>query len=88
MKKWIMINIPEDINPKYLDGFTKVLVENGEKYFVGDSLSWADILAAHCFSSIEPGTDLTAYPVLKKHVGNFLEIPQIKEWVQNRPDTI
>jgi len=85
----ILKDLIEVSNPKYLTAFNRILVANGGRYFVGKSLSWADVIIADTLKSITThhNTDMKNYPALQQHMENFHEIPQIKDWIQERPAT-
>jgi len=80
-----------DALPKWLGHFEKLLHSNGQGqgYFVGDSLSWADIATFHTFwtlSQLYPGS-LEAFPLLKAHLARIGSRPRIDAWVKARPQT-
>merc|ERR1712226_1166711 len=75
-----------------LPKFEKILKNNngGEGFFVGDSMTWADLHFFQCAGTIN-AVDSTALPkygpllnALYKRVG---EDPKVAAWVEKRPQT-
>jgi len=65
---------------------SKRLESRDAKFFVGDSLTWADI----CFYQFSDmvkmfGVTLDNNPILKELSNRVAEMPNIKQWVDNRP---
>ncbi|XP_077999157.1 hematopoietic prostaglandin D synthase-like [Glandiceps talaboti] len=78
--------------PTGLDNLERVLTENngGDGYFVGDSLTWAD-LKFHArlgdyIRRLNPDF-LKKYTKLSSLMDRIETVPSIKEWVNKRPDT-
>lgn len=83
----------EDLN-NYFTNLEKLLKQNkgGESYFVGDALTWADLVFAHyvefvAIVGLEAPTFLTAYPKLKGVYEKVTKHPKIAEWIAKRPKT-
>eukprot|EP01133_Synstelium_polycarpum_P019158 gene19158-22949_t len=78
--------------PKILGCWEKYLVANGGKFFVGDSLTWADlgIYFALTYLSSKLGFPdaLPEYKSLATFVETIGSIPQIKKLVDARPETM
>jgi glutathione S-transferase len=74
----------------FLERYSKFFNDNGTGYFVGNALTWADIAAAEFFSVLVDcfnPTALESHPQLKTFSGKILSLPQLKEYVSNRPST-
>ena len=81
----------------FLDINTRFLNENGGQWFVGDSLTWADIAIAEfvsvvedCFCQYFGGLFLSAdnFPQLKAFKDKIFSLPKLKEYVSQRPVTL
>jgi len=93
-------NYEENVLPKYLTNLEKMLVENngGNGWFVGDSMTWADL---HVYNTLEfatqkvnPGYNPPAFndrfstdcaPKLKALKARIEANPKIAEWIAKRP---
>merc|ERR1712223_745204 len=76
--------------PKGLELLEKLLKQNGSKFFVGNCVTWADILVANfCSTVMEKGGDAVfgKCVFLKSHVKLILDLPNIKKWIAERPVT-
>jgi len=75
----------------FLDNNTRFLNENGGVWFVGDSLTWADIAIAEFMAVLEdcfnPNT-LDNFPQLKSFKEKVFSLPKLKEYVSQRPQTL
>jgi len=75
----------------FLDNNTRFLNENGGVWFVGDSLTWADIAIAEFMAVLEdcfnPDT-LDNFPQLKAFKEKVFSLPKLKEYVSQRPPTL
>ena len=83
----------EDLN-NYFTNLEKLLKQNkgGDSYFVGDSLTWADLTFAHFVEfvtivGLELSTFLNAYPKQKAVYEKVTKHPKIAEWIAKRPAT-
>ncbi|PIO70329.1 glutathione S-transferase protein [Teladorsagia circumcincta] len=73
---------------KFMTFMTKILKSNKSGYLVGDSLTWPDLYLAE-------GTELAkkiptlydGFPELKAHSEKIRSIPELKKWIESRPDT-
>jgi len=72
----------------------KILKQNkgGDSYFVGDSLTWADLSFIHhvdyvSAAGFEAKTFLAAYPKLKALHEKVTKQPKVAEWIAKRPAT-
>ncbi|CAD6190547.1 unnamed protein product [Caenorhabditis auriculariae] len=74
----------------FIARFEALLLENKTGYFVGDTLSYADLAIFHIFwflnTKILPGS-LRKYPKLHEFVERTAAIPRIKQWMAKRPRT-
>lgn len=80
-----------EIVPKYLglfDGFLDKKT-NGSVFFVGNSVTLADLLVFHLLDGLlqKTPTLLDNHPKLKKNHEKVAEIPGIKKWLEKRPST-
>src|SRR5690348_2437655 len=73
--------------PKYMGKINEMQGKNGGTWLVGKYTTWADSWIAYCLDFIEMrvGAPISNYPNLKKMREAFYSIPQIKEYVANRP---
>ncbi|ULU07184.1 hypothetical protein L3Y34_018744 [Caenorhabditis briggsae] len=69
--------------------FTKYLKESGNGYLVGGSLTWIDLaVAQHSADLLDAdGTVLDEFPEMKDHQKRIHDIPNIKQWIAERPVT-
>lgn len=79
--------------PALLASFEKILSENhgGGGYFVGDSMTWADINFTVIMDWLEVRlgvqTDWSGVPKLNALKARVLQHPKIVEWIEKRPQT-
>ncbi|XP_077999241.1 hematopoietic prostaglandin D synthase-like [Glandiceps talaboti] len=79
--------------PDGMSNLERVLVENagGNGFFVGDSLTWADLMfqarLADNIDNLNPEF-LKNYPKLHELVVRVTAIPSLKAWMEKRPDTV
>ncbi|XP_031552994.1 uncharacterized protein LOC116290139 [Actinia tenebrosa] len=75
--------------PAFLTKMTALLKSNneGKGFFVGNKFSYADIVILHCCGMAPIQSAVEKFPEIKAHYGRIGEIPGIKEWIKNRPDT-
>jgi len=80
--------------PEYLGKLEKTLGANdgGKGYFVGKKITHADF-AAFAFNetlvklAADKGDLLESFPLLKAHSERIMALPQLKEYLESRPDT-
>lgn len=79
----------ETILPRFLNNMEKTLKTNcgGEGYFVGDSLTWADLQAYHILdiTTYDCPEVLKDYPKLEGLKRRIENLPRIAEYLQSRP---
>ncbi|KAI8496269.1 hypothetical protein Bbelb_261100 [Branchiostoma belcheri] len=78
----------EKTMPPFFDLFEKLA--SAEGYFVGNSLTWADVNFFAFFGFISgfiPGDHLKGYVNLNKVMGNVSSNPGIAKWLKERPVT-
>lgn len=88
-KKALAEQISKDHIEPFLGRYEKFLADNGGNFFVGNQLTWVDLLFAHIFRMLED-----KFPnAVAKHK-NSIEfaskieaIPTIKKWIETRPKT-
>jgi glutathione S-transferase len=76
--------------PRYFSKLDSIKEKNGGKFLVGENVSWADLMFAHYLEFFEATVDagmLDKYPNLKALKQNVFEIPQVKAWIEKRPQT-
>jgi len=80
--------------PQFCGYFEKMLKQNsdGQGFFVGDSLTWADLHLFHLLTSFIPLLDvnkdyLSSYPDLKALTERVGKNPKIAAWIAKRPET-
>ncbi|XP_015589496.1 glutathione S-transferase [Cephus cinctus] len=81
--------VADELVPFYLERLDAQVKKNGG-YFVGGSLTWADIyfVAILDYLNFMATYDLVEkYPNLKQLKDKVLAIPSIKAWVDKRPDS-
>ncbi|VDL65510.1 unnamed protein product [Nippostrongylus brasiliensis] len=67
---------------------TKILKNNKSGYFVGDSLTWADLYLACMADHAETVPEFyDGFPEMKAHSDRIRSIPALKEWIETRPKT-
>jgi len=88
-EKWAQM--VDTIVKPFLDTNTRFLNENGGQFFVGDSLTYADIAIAEFMSVLEDcfcQSILDNYPQLKAFKEKIFSLPKLKEYVSQRPATL
>jgi len=89
-KAELVKNIIEVETPKDLSRFNAILENSSSGFFVGDGLTWADIVVAYNLTQLQTAFQvdlLKDYPALQKLVGKVENSPGIKEWIAKRPET-
>jgi len=69
--------------PTALANLEARLKGRGGQFFVGNKLTWADIMMFNAGAEM----DLAAVPLIQNLVKRVGELPNIKKWVQDRPET-
>jgi len=85
-KKEIQKNLEDVVYPKFLRYFEKSLEKNGGEYFVGDSLSLADLAVYDGFDTPTIGNEtlMDSFPKMKAHRAKIGAIPTLSEFVKHR----
>ena len=85
--------LDEDVK-NFLTNFENIAKQNkgGNGYFVGDSITWADLVFTHfvdfiAMIGLEVPTTLSAYPKLKSIYETVHKNPKIADWIAKRPVT-
>lgn len=79
--------------PVALAYFEQILKSNGGKYFVGDKMTYADVMFCGSVDVLflerkeDVPSALNGFPLLKDLFSSFLSNPGIKEWLSKRPTT-
>jgi glutathione S-transferase len=90
-RKEIVSRLMTDVFPKYLKKFNEVLETSGGPFLLGSNFSWADFFLANyleIFEEFMTPNLLDDFPALKKQKEAVFGIPQIKEFVTKRPQTL
>ncbi|XP_020901884.1 probable glutathione S-transferase 5 isoform X2 [Exaiptasia diaphana] len=80
----------EKVVPNFYTKMTALLKNNskGKGFFVGDKLTYADIMVFYCLDLVHIVKDLLGdHPELKAHFERVGNVPGIKKWVETRPKT-
>ena len=73
--------------PKSLSQLERRLIGRGGQYFVGNTISWADIQLYGFCSGLADQSCLDGVPKIKNLMNRVGNIPNIKSWVEKRPVT-
>jgi glutathione S-transferase len=77
--------------PLYLSKFNAIVEANGGKDLVGGKETWADFFLVVFLELFEDTVDkdlLKDYPALQNLKRTIHSIPQIKDWIAKRPETL
>uniref|UniRef100_A0A914V8Y2 glutathione transferase n=1 Tax=Plectus sambesii TaxID=2011161 RepID=A0A914V8Y2_9BILA len=80
--------ISDKVEPFY-SRLVKRLTENGNRHFVGDGLTIADIALYVWIEGVDEGVIpgvLAKFPVLEEFVKRTASLPKMREWIEKRPD--
>eukprot|EP00386_Alphamonas_edax_P003742 GDKI01011303.1.p1 GENE.GDKI01011303.1~~GDKI01011303.1.p1 ORF type:complete len:238 (-),score=75.52 GDKI01011303.1:229-942(-) len=88
-----LLMFKNEVLPKWACYFQKILRRNattpgGSQWFVGSRLTYADLAVYDLMSTISvrlPGA-FDAFEALKNHYANVEALPNIKKWLETRPD--
>jgi len=93
-KEELISKMKTETGPRIMGYFEKKLTDNGGKFLVGDSYTYADILVACGIDTLKinkPKEEFEAvakqFPKLFEMAAAVAETPQIKEWITKRPTT-
>lgn len=88
-KKELQKNLAEVVFPKFCGLFEKALDQNGGKFFVGNSLTLADLAVLNAFDTPlhQHATLLDSFPKLKAHRERVMATPKLSEYIKNRKVT-
>lgn len=70
-------------NARFLPRLEKILLQNGQVFFVGATASYADILALEPLEQIAPYEDLSEYPSMRALHANLKGMPRLSAWLQS-----
>ena len=94
MGKAMFSKDPEDMKkcmsetvPTTLALLEKRLCDRGGQYFAGNALTWADVYMYTLASGLPDQSCLEKCPKLKNLTSRVANIPNIKCWVEKRPNT-
>jgi len=72
----------------FLQRYTKFLKQSASEWFVGDDVTWADIMIAEYVERLdttyEPGI-INEFPDMKAHQERVYNLPNIAKYIANRP---
>ena len=85
-KKTLSETFQKRIVPTLLGQLEKRLAGRGGQFFVGNNLSWADIQTFMICSELDQSA-LKNVPKVANLVERVGQLPNIKKWVESRPDT-
>jgi len=73
----------------FLDRYEKFLSDNGSGFFVGQSLTWADIYIYDALLKLKSkdAQAIEQHPKLKAFITAIESRPNIKNWIEKRPVT-
>ncbi|CAD2107012.1 glutathione S-transferase [Plasmodium vinckei petteri] len=76
--------------PKWSGYFEKLLQKNNTNYFVGDTITYADLAVFNLYYDIESKYPncLKNFPLLKAHTELISNIPNIKHYIANRKESV
>ncbi|XP_067685410.1 uncharacterized protein [Haliotis asinina] len=78
----------EEKFPMYMGMFEKLLKNNNANgYFVGDSITLADLYVFDLYEKVKSDVNLDDYPLVKKCIDHVGSNEKIKAWVEKRPVT-
>ncbi len=83
-EKWM-----KETLPKFFRSVEKTLSENGGQFLVGDGVSWVDINMACMLECMEAMMKVDWKPMsapLAAHTARVHALPNIKKWVEKRPN--
>ncbi|KAH9495854.1 Glutathione S-transferase 1 [Bulinus truncatus] len=86
-KEEIRKEIQTEVGPKFLGFYEKLLQENGTGYFVGDSITLADLVLYDVCSGMlkeAVGDFIADFPLVKKLVDTIGENERIKKYVSEK----
>ncbi|XP_046575251.1 probable glutathione S-transferase 7 [Haliotis rubra] len=70
--------------PKFVGFFEKILRSNGNGFYVGDKLGYADLAAFDTLSKME-GINLDVFPLVKANKEKVESNERIAKWLRERP---
>ncbi|CAA9990417.1 glutathione S-transferase, putative [Plasmodium knowlesi strain H] len=76
--------------PKWSGYFENILKKNKCHYFVGDNLTYADLAVFNLYDDIETKypNSLKNFPLLKAHNEFISNLPNIKNYISNRKESV
>ncbi|CAL1528871.1 unnamed protein product [Lymnaea stagnalis] len=87
-KAQLIKELKEKEFPRYLEYFENLLKNNGTGYFVGDSLTLADLIVYDvAFAFIQRGFGISGYPLVEALYSSVESHPRIKPYVAQRQPT-
>jgi len=89
-KEEIKQNLLDNICPKYFKQLTAIVEGQGGPFIAGSKLTYGDFVLANwlnIWTNTLSDKLLDDYPALSKQLDAVLAIPEIKQWVADRPKT-
>ena len=80
----LMNKFVNDLLPKTLAGYEKILSKNSNKYIVGNHLTWADLALVNGWEWLDDACKkiINLYPLVKSHNEFIRSIPEVGEWLK------
>jgi glutathione S-transferase len=76
--------------PTFLQRYDGFLCANKSGWLVGNNITWADLTVSEFLANLQDSfaaDALEGHPNLKKYVEKVQSLPQVKEYIKNRPKT-
>jgi len=88
-KKAIWTKLEDDHFKPFLTKYDAFLTKNGTGFFVGNQLTWTDLVLSEIFGSWQENHAhlLQGHPKIVEFINKVRSIPKIKAWIEKRPKT-
>ena len=88
-KEALKKDLTATVIPKYLGTLEKSVASNPHGWFYGSKVSYVDFLFVHVTDYLKAETPnvLDNFPALKKHDEAVKSLPNIANWIKERPET-
>jgi len=89
-KAELRITLRDEVIPRFFSKFDAIIKKNGNGLLVGKKITFVDIFSANMvgqFSGFMADLDMNKFPELKKHSEMINSQPNIKEWIDKRPQS-
>lgn len=88
-KAEILANLKKEHFIPFADRYEKILAANPSGFYVGDKVTWLDLVLfalEEWWSGMLPDV-MGAHPKMKAHMEKIAALPNIKKWLETRPQT-